>query len=126
MLKKKKKIQIREVSRGQVHIQATYNNTVITVTDSNGGVLCWSSAGKLGFAGPKKSTPYASSIIVKDAIEKAKAYNIKDVDIFVKGVGAGRDSAIKTVVSLGFNVLSIKDVTPMPHNGCRPPKVRRV
>ncbi|MBI2633046.1 MAG: 30S ribosomal protein S11 [Parcubacteria group bacterium] len=126
MIKKKKKLAVREITHGQAHIQATYNNTLITVSDAEGNVLCFSSAGKLGFAGPKKATPYAASIIVKDALEQAKKYTIRDMDIFVKGVGAGRDSAIKTVVAQGFNILSIKDVTPIPHNGCRPPKVRRV
>lgn len=121
--KKKKKII---VNKGQAHITATYNNTIVTLTDSTGNVLAWSSAGLMGFKGPKKSTPYAAETIVRDAVTKAKNYGLQEVDVFVKGVGSGRDSAIRSLNSNGLTVLSIKDVTPIPHNGCRPKKPRRV
>lgn len=121
----KKKIK-KKVSKGQVHIQATYNNTIVTFTDQTGNALSWSSAGANGFKGPKKATPYAASIIVKNAAEKAKEYGIQEVDVFVKGVGAGRESSIRALHTNGIAVNSIKDETPIPHNGCRPKKVRRV
>lgn len=121
----KKKI-LRHVSAGCVHIQATYNNTVVTFTDANGNVLSQSSAGRLGFKGPKKSTPYAASLIVKDAFEKAKRYGIEDVAVFVRGIGSGREGALRALHTSGLTVSGIKDVTPIPHNGCRPKKVRRV
>ncbi|MDD4289722.1 MAG: 30S ribosomal protein S11 [Patescibacteria group bacterium] len=121
--KKKKKISVK---RGRAYISATYNNTIITLTDHNGNVLAWSSAGIMGFKGPKKATPYAAEIIAKDAVAKAKNYGLEDVEVFVKGVGAGRDASIRGVHSGGLNILSIKDITPIPHNGCRPPRPRRV
>ncbi len=120
--KKKKKF----IPHGQAHIQATYNNTIITITDPMGNVISWSSAGRCGFKGPKKATPYAASIIVKDAVDKAKTMGLKSVDVFVKGVGSGREGAIRALNANNINVMSIKDITPIPHNGCRPPKVRRV
>ena len=123
---KKKTGKKKNILKGQVHIQATYNNTIITLTDLNGGVLSWASGGLLGFKGAKKSTPYAASLIVKTAIEKTKKMGLKDVDVFVKGIGSGRESAIRAIVSNGLNVGSIADVTPIPHNGCRPRKRRRV
>ena len=122
---KKKSVQ-KIIKRGQAHIKATYNNTIVTITDQNGNVLSWSSAGVCGFRGPKKATPYASSIIVKDIIEKVKKYGLQEVDVFLKGVGAGREGAVRALHANGLNVLSIKDVTPIPHGGCRPPKPRRV
>ncbi|MBT7553397.1 30S ribosomal protein S11 [bacterium] len=122
---RKKKLK-KKVSRGQAHIQATYNNTIISLTDANGNVLAWSSAGINGFKGPKKATPYAAGIIVKNAVEKAKEYGLQEVDVFVKGVGAGREAAVRSLHANGVTVASIKDVTPIPHNGCRPKKVRRV
>lgn len=122
---KKKKLKLN-VTSGRVYIQASYNNTLVTITDQNGNVLAWSSAGLMGFKGPKKATPYAASIIVKDVAEKVKLYNLKEAAVFVKGIGAGRDAAIRAVYANGLNILSIKDITPIPHNGCRPPKVRRV
>ena len=122
---RKKKLK-KKVSRGQAHIQATYNNTIISLTDANGNVLAWSSAGINGFKGPKKATPYAAGIIVKNAVEKAKEYGLQEVDVFVKGVGAGREAAVRSLHANGVTVASIKDVTPIPHNGCRPPKRRRV
>lgn len=121
--KKKKKISVK---RGRAYINATYNNTIITLTDNNGNVLAWSSAGIMGFKGPKKATPYAAEIIAKDAVTKAKTYGLEDVDVFIKGVGAGRDASIRGVHSGGLNIISIKDITPIPHNGCRAPRPRRV
>jgi small subunit ribosomal protein S11 len=122
---KKKKLK-KKVSRGQAHIQATYNNTIVSLSDSNGNLLAWSSAGANGFKGPKKATPYAAGIIVKNAVEKVKDYGLQEVDVFVKGVGAGREAAVRALHANGITVNSIKDVTPIPHNGCRPKKVRRV
>lgn len=122
---RKKKIK-QAITTGRVYIQATYNNTMITITDAAGNVLAWSSAGLMGFNGPKKATPYAAGIIVKDAVEKVKPYGFKEASLFIKGIGAGRDAAIRAVYANGLNVLLIKDITPIPHNGCRPPKVRRV
>ena len=124
--KKGKKKIVKQVPVGCVHIKATYNNTIITFTDLNGNVLSFSSAGVVGFKGPKKSTPYAASIIMKDASDKLKAYGMTDVTVYVRGVGSGREGAIRALNTCGFNVLSLKDVTPVPHNGCRPRKVRRV
>ncbi|MCR4256221.1 MAG: 30S ribosomal protein S11 [Candidatus Uhrbacteria bacterium] len=115
-----------QVSQGKAFIQATYNNTIVTLTDLNGNVLSWSSAGVNGFKGPKKATPYAASIIVKDAVEKATEYGLKEVSVFITGVGQGREGALRALNAHGLNVVSIKDVTPIPHNGCRPPRPRRV
>lgn len=123
--KKSKKIKQQIVS-GRAYIKATYNNTVVTLTDQNGNVLGWSSAGQVGFRGPKKSTPYAAQAIVKNAVNKVRDYGLKEVNVFVKGVGSGRESAIRALNANGLNILAIKDVTPIPHNGCRPKKVRRV
>ena len=117
---------MRQVSQGCVYIQATYNNTIITFTDLNGNTLAWSSAGNCGFKGPKKSTPYAASIIVKAASERVKESGLKEISVYVKGVGSGRDSAVRALNANGFHVLSIKDVTPLPHNGCRARKPRRI
>ncbi len=122
---KKKKIK-KKVSRGQAHIQVTYNNTIVTLTDQTGAVLACSSAGLNGFKGPKKATPYAAGIIVKNAVEKAKEYGLQEVDVFIKGVGAGREASVRALHANGLSVTSIKDITPIPHNGCRPKKVRRV
>lgn len=109
-----------------VYVQATFNNTIVTITDTEGNVLSWSSAGHCGFRGPKKATPYAASVIVKDAAEKAIEHGLKDVSVFVRGVGQGRESAVRALNAQGLNVTSIKDVTPIPHNGCRPKRQRRV
>ncbi len=122
----RKKKAIRQISQGCAYIQATFNNTIITLTDINGNTIAWSSAGHCGFKGPKKSTPYAASIIVKDIAEQSKESGLKEVTVYVKGIGSGRDSAVRALNANGFNVLSIKDTTPLPHNGCRPPKPRRV
>jgi len=122
----KKKIK-KQVARGVVYIAATFNNTVVTVTDEMGNVLAWSSAGSLGFKGSKKSTPYAAQQAVEDAMAKAKEYGIKEVGIKVQGPGSGRETAIKSVGAVeGIRVIFFKDITPLPHNGCRPPKKRRV
>lgn len=119
----KKNLQIK---RGQAHILATYNNTIVTLTDQNGNVIAYSSAGQCGFKGPKKATPYAAGVIVKNAIEKAKDYGLHEVSVFVKGVGTGRESAVRSLHAHGLKIISIKDVTPIPHNGCRARKPRRV
>jgi small subunit ribosomal protein S11 len=119
---KKKKI----VMSGQAHIQATYNNTIVTLTDQNGNVLAWSSAGKCGFKGPKKATPYAAGVIVRDVVERTKMMGLKQVDVFVRGVGMGREAAVRALAGAGLQIMAIKDITPMPHNGPRPPKPRRV
>ncbi len=116
----------KKIENGNVYVNASYNNTVITVTDSNGNVVAWSSAGTLGFSGPKKATPFASSKVVAALAEKMKKTGPFNLNIIVKGVGSGRDSAIRTFAAQGFNILSVKDATPIPHNGPRPPKVRRV
>ncbi len=126
LTKKGKKKVAKHVPVGVAHIQATYNNTIVSFTDLSGNVLSWSSAGICGFKGPKKSTPYAASIIVKDAVEKAKGYGLTEVSVLVRGVASGREGAIRALNANGLNVLGIKDITPIPHNGCRPKKVRRV
>ena len=124
--KGKKKKVVRQVVRGNAFIQASYNNTIVSITDPNGDVLGWSSSGKVGFKGPKKATPYASSVVVKDVVDKLGAYGMKDIHVFVKGIGGGREGAIRGLHLNGLNVLSINDVTPIPHNGCRAPRKRRV
>lgn len=124
--KKVKKKVIKQVSSGRAYIQATFNNTIVTLTDQNGNVLSWASAGMVGFKGPKKATPYAASQVVKKAVENAQEYGLKEVNIFVKGIGGGRDGAIRGINANGLQVLSVRDVTPIPHNGCRPRKRRRV
>jgi small subunit ribosomal protein S11 len=122
----KRKVK-KQVAKGVVYIAATFNNTVITVTDEMGNVLAWSSAGSLGFKGSKKSTPYAAQQAVEDAMTKAKEYGLKEVGIKVQGPGSGRETAVKSVGAIeGIRVVSFKDITPLPHNGCRPPKKRRV
>lgn len=121
----KKKI-IKKVSHGRAYIQATFNNTIITVTDQNGDVLGWASAGMVGFKGPKKATPYAAGQVVKKVVESLEPHGVKEVNVFVKGIGAGREGAIRAFNANGLQVLSVKDTTPIPHNGCRPPKRRRV
>lgn len=122
---KKKKVK-KMIKRGQAHVQATYNNTIVSISDLNGAVIGQCSAGSCGFKGPKKATPYASSIIVKTLVDKVKNYGLQEVDVYVKGVGAGREAAVRALHANGLNVLSIKDMTPIPHNGCRPKKPRRV
>ncbi len=121
----KKKVK-KTVIEGNVYIQATFNNTIITFTDLDGNAISWASAGGLGFRGAKKSTPYAAQTICETAGKKAVDVGLKEVNVFVKGPGVGRESAIRTLGTLGLKVRSIKDVTPIPHNGCRPRKTRRV
>ena len=121
----KKKVQ-RSVASGVVHIQSTFNNTIVTITDSIGNTVAWSSAGVLGFKGSRKSTPFAAQVAAEDAAKKAIAAGMKSVVVFIKGPGPGRESALRALQNTGFNVTSIKDVTPIPNNGCRPPKRRRV
>lgn len=123
--KTKKKIK-KHVPQARMYIQSTYNNTIISCADPSGNVLAWVSSGSSGFKGPKKATPYAASVIVKSLFEKIKDYGIKQVEVFVKGVGSGRESAIRTIAQNGVSVTSIRDVTPVPHNGTRPPRPRRV
>ncbi len=123
----RKKVVKKNIARGIVHIAATFNNTMITVTDEMGNAIAWSSAGGLGFKGSKKSTPYAAQQAVEDAMSKAMEHGIKEVGIKVQGPGSGRETAVKSVGAIeGIRVLFLKDVTPLPHNGCRPPKRRRV
>ncbi|AFI03418.1 30S ribosomal protein S11 [Helicobacter cetorum] len=123
----KKKVVKKNIARGVVYISATFNNTNITVTDEMGNVICWSTAGGLGFKGSKKSTPYAAQQAVESALGKAKEHGVKEVGIKVQGPGSGRETAIKSVgATEGIKVLWIKDITPLPHNGCRAPKRRRV
>ncbi len=123
--KTKKKIK-RTVSTGIVHIQSTFNNTIVTITDNEGNVLIWSSAGIKGFKGSKKGTPFAAQLAAEDATKKAMDLGMKTIVVYVKGPGAGRESAIRAIQGTGIKILAIKDVTPIPHNGCRPPKKRRV
>jgi len=123
--KKKKKLK-KQVHKGQAHIQCSYNNTLITITDMTGEVLAWSSSGLLGFKGAKKSTPFAATQVAVDVAEKVKKYGTGELHVFVKGVGSGREASIRALVNRGFDLVSIKDITPIPHNGCRPRKPRRV
>jgi small subunit ribosomal protein S11 len=123
--KKKKKIR-RQVLRGQAHIQCTYNNTMVAFSDMSGKILAWSSAGSLGFKGAKKATPYAATQIVNSVSEKVAKYGLKEIEVFVKGVGSGREASIRALANNDFEIISIKDITPIPHNGCRPRKPRRV
>jgi small subunit ribosomal protein S11 len=116
----------KQVSSGRVYVQATYNNTLVTFTDQTGNTLGQCSAGQVGFKGPKKSTPYAAGIIIAKAAEKVKPYGLKEVSVFVQGVGGGREAAIRALNANGFIVTGIKDITPIPHNGCRAKKPRRV
>lgn len=125
MAKAKKKSK-KTVYEGKVFIQATFNNTIVTVTDLNGNTVSWASAGGLGFRGAKKSTPYAAQTTAETAAKKAMDYGLREVHVFVKGPGVGRESAIRSLGALGLAVKSIRDVTPIPHNGCRPRKTRRV
>lgn len=123
--KGKRKVR-KNISTGIAHIQATFNNTIITITDTSGNALAWSSAGSRGFKGSKKSTPYAASVAAEDAARKAQEHGVKTVSVFLKGPGTGRESALRALQAAGFKITSIRDVTPIPHNGCRPPKRRRV
>ena len=126
MAKTRKRRERKTVYRGQVYIQATFNNTIVTITDEGGNGVSWASAGSLGFRGAKKSTPYAAQTTAQTAAQKAMDMGLQEVDVYVKGPGVGRESAIRSLGALGLTVRSIKDVTPIPHNGCRPRKSRRV
>ncbi len=123
---KAKKKSLKGITSGVAHIKATFNNTVITITDTQGNVIVWSTPGVVGFNGSKKSTPFAAQVASSDAARRAKELGLKSVDVFVKGPGSGRESAIRALQANGLMVTSIKDVTPLPHNGCRPRKKRRV
>jgi small subunit ribosomal protein S11 len=125
MAKTKKKTR-RNVSRGVAHIQATFNNTIVSISDPEGNILCWASAGTVGFKGSRKSTPFAAQRAAEVCADRATKYGLKEVEVKVKGPGAGRESAIQALQGAGLSVKSIEDVTPVPHNGCRPPKKRRV
>ncbi len=116
----------KNVPHGVVHIQATFNNTIITITDANGNTVAWSSAGVKGFKGSRKSTPFAAQLVAEDAVKKAMEHGMKTAAVVVKGPGAGRESALRAVANAGLKVTKIQDVTPIPHNGCRPAKRRRV
>ena len=124
--KKAQKKKVKVDALGQVHIRATFNNVIISVTNMEGQVISWSSSGKMGFRGSKKNTPYAAQVAVLDCAKVAYDAGLRKVDVFVKGPGSGRDSAIRNLQTVGIEVGTITDITPMPHNGCRPPKLRRV
>jgi small subunit ribosomal protein S11 len=121
-----KKKEKKNIPNGVVHIQSTFNNTIVTISDPAGNTVAWSSAGVQGFKGSRKSTPFAAQLAAQDAAKKAIEHGMKNVEVYVKGPGPGRESALRSLQSAGFNVVIIKDVTPIPHNGCRPPKRRRV
>jgi len=123
----KKKKKSVDILKGVAHIKATFNNTVVTITDSNGRVLLWGSGGTAGFKGTRKGTPFAAQLVAENIARKAQmAFNMKEVDVLVKGPGSGRETAIRALQGAGLNVISIKDITPIPHNGCRPPRRRKV
>lgn len=124
--KAKKKKMAKGITTGVVHIQASFNNTIITISDKQGNALVWSTPGVVGYSGSKKSTPFAAQIAASDAARKAKEIGLKEVEVFVKGPGFGRESAIRAISATGLTITAIKDLTPIPHNGCRPKKKRRV
>src|SRR5689334_24524483 len=121
-----KKVQKKNVATGIAHIQSTFNNTIVTITDITGDVVSWASAGSRGFKGSRKSTPFAAQLAAEEASRRAQEHGLRSVAVFVKGPGAGRESALRALQQAGFKVTLIRDVTPIPHNGCRPPKRRRV
>lgn len=116
----------RQVSHGQAHIHSTFNNTIVTITDPQGAVLCWSSAGNVNFKGSRKGTPFAAQLAAESCAKKAAKHGMRSIDVFITGPGAGRETAVRSLHANGLNVKSIRDVTTVPHNGCRPPKKRRV
>ena len=124
--KKTKKKAMKNITSGIAHILATFNNTIVTIADRQGNTVVWASCGSVGFKGSKKSTPFAAQVTASNAAKKALEHGLKDVEVFVKGPGSGRESAIRAIQAAGLRVSAIKDVTPIPHNGCRPPKRRRV
>ena len=129
MVKDKTRVKRREkknITSGIAYVNATYNNTMVTITDAQGNAISWSSAGGMGFKGSRKSTPYAAQVAAEDAAKKAMEHGMKTIEVMVKGPGTGRESALRALQSTGFTITSIKDVTPIPHNGCRPRKRRRV
>jgi len=129
MQKKKAKVRkrvVRNIPKAIAHILATFNNTIVTITDPKGDTICWASTGTVGFGGSKKSTPFAAGIAAENAAKKAKESGVRELEVFVKGPGSGRESAIRSLQAAGLIIRAIKDVTPIPHNGCRPPKRRRV
>ncbi|MBU1998071.1 MAG: 30S ribosomal protein S11 [Candidatus Omnitrophota bacterium] len=126
MAEKSKKKLLKGITQGIAHIQASFNNTIITITDKQGNVICWSSPGIVGYSGSKRSTPFAAQISATDAAKKAKDLGLLEVEVWVKGPGPGRESAIRALQATGLTITSIKDITPIPHNGCRPKKKRRV
>jgi small subunit ribosomal protein S11 len=121
-----KKKEKKNIPEGVVHIQSTFNNTIITITDLSGNVVAWSSSGTQGFKGSRKSTPFAAQVAAEDAVKKAKEHGMRRVQVYVKGPGSGRESALRSLQVAGLSISLIRDVTPIPHNGCRPPKRRRV
>ncbi|MDD5190404.1 MAG: 30S ribosomal protein S11 [Dehalococcoidales bacterium] len=123
---KAKRKERKIIPAGKVFIQSSFNNTIVTITDPTGNVLGWGSSGTVGFKGSRKGTPYAAQMAAQDAVKKSSSYGVKQLDVFVKGPGSGREAAIRALQAAGMIILSIKDVTPIPHNGCRPPKRRRV
>ena len=123
--KKRKKI-IKKISYGKIYVHATFNNTIVTVADEDGKVLCWSSPGTVGFKGSRKSTPFAATIAAKDVVKKARLHGIREVDVFLRGPGGGKESAVRSIRTEGLTVKKIMDLTPTPHNGCRPKKRRRI
>ncbi len=124
--KKPRRREKKNVPHAVAHIQATFNNTIVTITDPSGNTICWSSAGRIGYKGSRKGTPYAAQLAARNAAEQAQEHGVRSIDVEIKGPGAGRESAIRALASSGLEIKSIKDVTPIPHNGCRPPKRRRV
>jgi len=122
----RKKVERKNISTGVAHIQATFNNTIVTITDVTGNVISWSTSGAKGFKGSRKSTPFAAQVAAEDAAKKAQEHGLRSVEVWVKGPGSGRESALRALQAVGLNITLIKDVTPIPHNGCRPPKRRRV
>jgi small subunit ribosomal protein S11 len=123
--KRVKKIK-KQITRGKANIKCTYNNTIVAISDPTGGILGWASSGMLGFKGAKKATPYAATQVVASVSEKVRKYGIRELEVYVRGVGSGRESSIRALANNGFELILIKDVTPIPHNGCRPKKPRRV
>ena len=122
----RKRREKKNIERGAAHIRSSFNNTLVTITDTQGNAISWSSAGSLGFRGSRKSTPFAAQMASEAAAKAAMEHGLKSVEVYVKGPGSGRESAIRALASVGLTIVSIKDVTPIPHNGCRPPKRRRV
>ena len=125
-VKKVRRKERKNIAHGHAHIKSTFNNTIVSITDPQGNVISWASAGHVGFKGSRKSTPYAAQMTAENCARKAQEHGVKKVDVFVKGPGSGRETAIRSLAAVGIEVVGIKDVTPIPHNGCRPKKRRRV